>query len=79
MKKNLMKQIEQACRDKEIDYNDLIDLGIKLQGEYIREITKSINARTKKIDEYIEKESSAPNDYTVVSPADLIIRKSNWN
>jgi len=52
-RRNLMKQIENACRSNEIDYNDLIDLGIKLQTEYVKEITRAVKRQTRQVDELI--------------------------
>ncbi len=52
-KKNLISQIEQACRDKEIDYNDLIELGLKYQSIHIDEIAKEVKEQTKRVREFI--------------------------
>lgn len=52
-KNNLISQIEQACRDKEIDYNDLIELGLKYQSMHIDEIVKEVKEQTKRVREFI--------------------------
>ncbi len=52
MKNDLMKQIEQACENKEIHYNDLIELGLKYQTKHIDEIVRNperVNLHTRSI------------------------------
>lgn len=47
-KKKLLERIEQACRDKEIAYSDLLDLGLKYHKVHIEEIIlRTENSRIK--------------------------------